>query len=69
MNTRGMATRRLEEERVNEEVPPRVKHVQQGVQVPPQGYHVRIVGEGNEVPVVPPKITIWDTRETLLALA
>ncbi|TMX03369.1 hypothetical protein EJD97_016770 [Solanum chilense] len=56
-----MATRRLKEEGVNDEVSPQVEKVPQGEKVP-------ILGKGNEVPVVPPDMTRGDIRETLHAL-
>ena len=59
MNTRRMAARRLEEDWVNEEVPPQVEKVSQSgqgvqgaqnAQVPPQGDPVPNVDGGIEVP-------------------
>ena len=58
MNTRRMASRRLEEERVNKEVPPQVEQVPQGSQgvqgardsqVPTQGDPIPYVEGGIEV--------------------
>ena len=51
-----MASRRLEEGRVNEEVPPQVKQVLQGTQGAQgaQGVQIPIRGQGNEVMVVSP---------------
>ena len=40
----------------------------QGIQIP-QGEQVPIMGEGHEVPVVPPDMTNRKIRETLLILA
>ena len=62
MNTRRMASRRLEEERINEEIPTRVEHVEQvpeggkgvqgahGAQMPSQGYRIPNVEGGIQVP-------------------
>ena len=58
MNTLIMAARRMEEERVNDEVPPQGEQVPQGGQgfqgaqddqVPPQGYPIPNVEGGIEV--------------------
>ncbi|TMW81050.1 hypothetical protein EJD97_012431 [Solanum chilense] len=69
MNTRRMASKRFEEGRVNEEVPPQVEKVIQGSQIPAQGVQVTIGGEGNEVRLVPPEMTNGEIREALLDLA
>ena len=72
-----MAARRLEEERMNKEIPPQVEqvdkvppHVQgvKGSQVPPQGNHIPNVEGGNEVSVVHPDLTNKEIREAFLAL-
>ena len=60
-----MSARRLEEGRVDEEVPPQVEQVPQGA----QGDQIPIVGRGNDVSVVPPEMTNGDTREALITLA
>ena len=77
MNTRRMAARRLEEERVNEEVPPQVEKVEQvpqggqGIQgdqnsqVTPKGDPITNVEGGIEVP----KMSNRDIREALIAIA
>ena len=63
-----MASRRLEEERMNEEIPPQVEQVPQdgqgvqGAQVPPQGDDIPNVEGGNEVPVVHSDLTNQDIR-------
>ncbi|TMW83450.1 hypothetical protein EJD97_001646 [Solanum chilense] len=66
-----MVARRVDERRVNEEIPPQVKqveqvlkdgHVQQCAQFP-------IVGGGNDVPVVPTDMSSGEIRDALLALA
>ena len=71
-----MAGRRLEEERVNEEIPPQVKQVEQvpqggqgvqGSKVPPQGDNIPNVEGVNEVPVVHLKFTSQEIREALMA--
>ena len=73
MNTRRMAARRLEEERVNQDVPPKVEQVPQGGQgvqgskVPPQGDNIPNVEGVNEVPVVHLKFTSQEIREALMA--
>lgn len=75
MNTRRIDTRMMEEGRVDAEVRPYGKQVQQvphdgqgfqvsqGSQVPPQGDHTLYVVGGNDVP----ELTNWDIREFLLA--
>ncbi|TMW89901.1 hypothetical protein EJD97_016480 [Solanum chilense] len=68
MTTRRMAARSVEEEGVNEEVPPQGGQALQGVQVR-QGEQVPIVGRGNEVSVVLLDMTNEEIRETLIALA
>ncbi|TMW95587.1 hypothetical protein EJD97_008631 [Solanum chilense] len=65
MNTRRMTARRLEEGKVNEEIPPQVEQVLQGA----RNTQVPIVEGGNDVPVVPLEMTNGEIRETLLALA
>ncbi|TMX04363.1 hypothetical protein EJD97_009502 [Solanum chilense] len=69
-----MAARRLEEERVNEEVPPQVEKVPQGgkgvqgsqdAQVSPQGDPIPIVEGGIEVP----DMSNREIREALIAIA
>ena len=50
-----MATRRIEERRVNQEIPPR-------------GVHVPIVCQGNDVLVVTPEINNGQISEVLLAV-
>ena len=71
-----MTTRMLEEERINEEIPPQVEQAEQvpqdrqgiqGAQVPPQGDHVPNLEGGNEVSVVPSKFTNREIREALFA--
>ena len=66
MNTIRMVARRLEEERMNEDIPPQVKQVEQvppdgqgvqGAQVPPQGDHIPNVEGVNEVPMIYPNLT------------
>ena len=61
-----MAARMLEEERMNEEIPPQVEQVPQdgkgfkgaqGGQVSPQGDRIPNVEGGNEVPVVHSDLT------------
>ena len=73
MNTRRMAARRLEEDWVNEEVPPQVEKVSQSgqgvqgaqnAQVPPQGDPVPNVDGGIEVP----EMSNRDIREDLIAI-
>ncbi|TMX02564.1 hypothetical protein EJD97_021070, partial [Solanum chilense] len=72
--TRRMAARRLEEDRVSEEVLPQVKQVPQdrkgveGAQVPPQGDHFPNVERGNAVSVVHLDFTNQVIRESLVAL-
>ncbi|TMW89911.1 hypothetical protein EJD97_016460 [Solanum chilense] len=70
MNTRRTSARILEENDVNEEIPPQVEQVIQGDQAAQvyQGDQVPIVGGGNDVLVVPPKMTNGDIREALLTL-
>ena len=68
MNTRRTPARTVEENDVNEEIPPQVEKVEQ-VPQGAQGDQVPIIGVGNEVSVVPPKITYGDIREALLTLA
>ena len=62
INTTRTPSRRVEENDVNEEIPPQVEHVAQGDEVP-------IGGQGNDVLVVPPKMTNGEIREALLTLA
>ena len=62
MNIRRTLVRRVEENDVNEEIPPQVQKVSQGDQVP-------IVGRSNDVPVVPREMTNGEIREDLHALA
>ena len=50
---------------MNEEIPPQVPQVAQGT----QGTQVSIVEGGNDISVVPPKLSNSDIREALLALA
>ena len=63
-----MAVRRLDEQRVDEEILPQVEEVEQ-VRQGAQGDQVPIGGQGNEVPVVPPDITNGDIRDALLAIS
>ncbi|TMX05690.1 hypothetical protein EJD97_009136 [Solanum chilense] len=71
MYTRRMASRRLEEERMNEEVPPQVEQVTQdgqgvkGAQVPPQGDPTPYMEGGIEVL----EMSNWENREALIAIA
>ena len=73
MTSRRMTTRRVEEERMNEKIPPLVEQVlqseqaSQGVQAP-QGEKVPIGGQRDEVLVVPMDMTIGDIREALLVV-
>ncbi|TMX03627.1 hypothetical protein EJD97_015296 [Solanum chilense] len=73
MTSRTMTTRRVEEERMNEEIPPLVEQVlqseqaSQGVQAT-QGEKVPIRSQRNEVLVVPTDMNNVDIRESLLAL-
>ena len=60
MTTRRMDARRVDEEGVNEEVPPHGGQFAQGVQV---------LQVGNQVLVVSPDMTNGEIREALLALA
>ena len=62
MHTRMTPARRVDEEVVNEEVPPRGEKVPQGNQVP-QVKQVPIDNQGNEVPVVPPWILLMRKLE------
>ena len=64
MNTKSMASIRLEEGRVEQEVPPQVEQVPQGAQV----HQVTIVEGGNDDPVVSPEFSNRDIRVDLLAL-
>ena len=70
-----MTTRRLENERMNKEVPPQVQKVPQfgqgvqGAQAPPQGDLVPNVEGGNGVPVVSLDLTNQEIREAFVALA
>ncbi|TMX05337.1 hypothetical protein EJD97_024185, partial [Solanum chilense] len=68
MNTKRMASTKLDEGRVNEEVPPQVKQVLQGTQRAQgaQGVQLPIRGQGNEVIVVPPEMTNREIRDALL---
>ena len=50
MNTRRTPVRIVEDNEVNEEIPPQFEEVAQPDQVP-------IRGQGNEVPMVPPEMT------------
>ena len=63
MYTRRMAARRLEDERVDEEIPPQVEQVHQGAQV----VKVPIKDQRNEVEVVPPGMN-REIREALVSL-
>ena len=65
MYTRRTPARRVEDNDVNEEIPSQVEQVLQCA----QGDQVPIVGEGNEVSVVPPYMTNGETREDLITLA
>ncbi|XP_015087016.1 uncharacterized protein LOC107030146 [Solanum pennellii] len=69
MNTRRTPDRRVEKNDVHEEIPPQVEQVPQGDQVPPQGDQVPIVEGGNDVPIVPPELSIRDIREALFSVA
>ena len=69
-----MATRRLEEERINEEIPPQVEQVpqggqgiqySQGAQVTPQSDHIPNVEGGNEVL----EMCNREIREALIVIA
>ncbi|TMW97372.1 hypothetical protein EJD97_005671, partial [Solanum chilense] len=62
---RRMVARRLEEGRVEEDVPPHVEQVCQGH----QGDKVRIKGQVNEFPMVPLEMTNDEVREALITLA
>ena len=64
-----MVSRRLKEIRKDKEVSPQVEQVPEGVQVPPQSVKFPIGCQGNEVPVVSPKMTNGEIREALLTLA
>ena len=65
---RKTSSRRVEENDVNEEIPPQVEQVLQygqgvqGAQVPPQGDDIPNVEGGNEVPVVHSDLTNQDIR-------
>ena len=59
----------MEEEGVKEKGPPQDGKVPKGVQVPPRVDQVPIVGEGNDVLMVPIDMTNGDIRESLLSLA
>ena len=70
MNTRRTPDRRVEENDMNEEIPPPVEQVPQGDKGA-QGSRdaeVPIVGDGNDVPVVPPEMTSGEIREAFLIL-
>ena len=66
-----MASRRLEEERMNEEVPPQVENVTQdwqgvkGAQVPPRGDPIPYVEGGIEVL----EMSTLEIREALITIA
>ncbi|TMX03197.1 hypothetical protein EJD97_017732 [Solanum chilense] len=77
MNTRRITARRLEEERMNEEIHPQVEQVKkvsqdgkgfQGFKVRPQGDHIPNVEGGNEVLMILPKFTNQEIREALMTL-
>lgn len=55
-------SRRVEENNVNEEFPPKIEQV-------PQGDQVHIVGNGKNILVLHPKITNGESREALITLA
>ena len=59
---------RVEENDVNQEIHPQVDEVEQVTQGS-QGDQVPIGGQGNEVKVVPPKMTNGEIREALLAIS
>ena len=61
VDTRRMATRRLEERTENDEIPPQVEKLLQGAQ--------RAQGGGNDVLVVPPRMTYREITEDLPTLA
>ena len=63
-----MPARRVDEEVVNEGVPPQGGQAPQGVQVP-QGEQVSIVELANEFLVVPPNMTNEEIREAFFTLA
>ena len=65
MNTRRTTASRVEENDVNEQIPPLVE------QVPPSSQYdqLSIRGKCNEVPVVPPNMTNEEIREDIFALA
>ena len=65
MNTRRTLPRIVEDNDVNEEIPPQVEQVLQGA----QGDQVPVVGGGNGVPVVPPDMTNGEVTEALFLLA
>ncbi|TMW86493.1 hypothetical protein EJD97_021303 [Solanum chilense] len=77
MNTTRMDARRLEEGRVNKNIPPQVEKVEkvlkgaqrcQGAQSS-RNAQVPIVEEGDDVLVVPPEMTNREIRESLITLA
>ena len=61
MNTRRTPDRRVEENEIQEEIPPQVEEVEQGA----QGDQVPIVGGSYDLP----ELCNRDIREALLALA
>ena len=65
INTRRTPTTRVDENDVNEDIPPQVEKVEQV----PQGDQVPIGGQGKEVSMVPPEMTNGEIREALLAIA
>ena len=73
MTTRRMAAKRLEEGRVNVEIHPQVEQVLQGVEGDQGARRARnaqvpIVEGGNDVLVVPSKLTDREIREVVLVL-
>ncbi|TMX05787.1 hypothetical protein EJD97_024853 [Solanum chilense] len=68
MNTRRSPARRVEENEVQEEIPPQVEEVEI-IPQSAQSDQVPIVEGGNDVPVVPLELTNREIREALLALA
>ena len=71
INTRRTPIRRVEDNNVNEEIPPQVEQVEQFLQGAQGGtkYQVPIVEEGNDVPVNPPEMTSGEIKEAFLILA
>ncbi|TMW89773.1 hypothetical protein EJD97_016640 [Solanum chilense] len=68
MNTRRTPDRRVEENDMQEGIPPQIKQVEQVPQCA-QGDQVHIVGGGNDVPVDPPELSNRDIREAFISLA